>query len=54
MVFVQAGSMVTSVMSEQLEAEFKRDELILKNKLTAAEAEKEAQEWEQVSTKVSA
>jgi len=34
-------------MSEQLEAEFKRDELILKNKLTAAEAEKEAQEWEQ-------
>jgi hypothetical protein len=50
---MQQGTIILSgFMSEQLEGDLKRNELVSEGKMTRREAEEEAEEWEKVSISI--
>lgn len=47
-VLVQASSIASNYMSDELSGDIKRDEMVSKGKMTQADADKERQEWTKV------
>ena len=49
----QGSTIYSTYLSDQLREDMKRDDLVNEGRLSRSEAEKQAEEWEQVSSGVS-